>query len=190
MHDSLLSWTANVTGPTFAEHRAHVVKEERNWGGAAFYNIYETKDGQYIVLGGVEHKFCESFLNKAGRPDLIPLTREPPGPVQDPVKDYLRAFFLERTRQQALDWLADTEVCYAPLRDLYEGFFDPNTQERGMLLVDEQGNEHIGVPIKYRNEPAQAKLHVPQLGEHSAAILAELGYGKAEIEQLARDSVI
>ena len=43
---------------------------------------------------------------------------------------------------------------------------------------------------KYRNEPAQPNLQVPEFGEHSAAILHQLGYGEAEIEQLAREGVI
>jgi crotonobetainyl-CoA:carnitine CoA-transferase CaiB-like acyl-CoA transferase len=97
LYDSLIAWTPNVQGPVFAEHRAHVVKHERNWGGAAFYNVYDTKDGRYIALGGVEHKFAENFLNKAGCPDLIPLCHQPPGPAQDPVKDYLREFFRSKT---------------------------------------------------------------------------------------------
>lgn len=190
MHDSLISWTPTVTGPVFAEHRPNSVRDERNWGGAAFYNIYETKDGKYMVLGGVEHKFCENFLHKAGRPDLIPLTLQPPGPMQEPVKDYLRRFFIERTQQEALDWLEGTDICYAPLRNLYEGFFDPNTREREMLLLDEEGNEHIGVPIKFRNEPAQPNLQLPRFGEHSTAILRHLGYGDTEIQQLAQEGVI
>lgn len=190
LHDCLISWTPTVTGPIFAEHRPNLAKEERNWGGAAFYNIYETKDGKYIVPGGVERKFCENFLNKAGRADLISTALQSPGPAQEPVKDFLRLFFKERTQQEALSWLDGTDICYAPLRNLYEGFFDPNTRERGMLLFDEQGNEHIGVPIKFRNEPAKPNLQLPEFGEHSTEILREEGFGKEEIEQLVREGVI
>ncbi len=190
MHDCLISWTPNVTGPAFAEHRPNTVKEERNWGGSAFYNIYETRDGKYMVLGGAEHKFCENFLHKAGRADLMPLALLPPGPGQEPLKAYLREFFKERTQQQALAWLDGVDVCYAPLRDLYEGFFDPNTSERGMLLIDGEGTEHIGAPIRFRDDPAQPNLQVPGFGEHSAAILAGLGYSDREIQGLADDGVV
>jgi crotonobetainyl-CoA:carnitine CoA-transferase CaiB-like acyl-CoA transferase len=190
MHDSLLAWTPNYTGPVFAEHRAHDVGQERNWGGAAFYNLYRTQDDQWLVLGGMEHHFCANFLHKAGRPDLIPLCDLPPGPGQQPVKDFLAGFFADRTQAEALEWLADIDVCYAPLRTLLEAFDDPNTAERGMLLHDEQGLPHIGTALRFAREPAQIRFAVPALGEHSRAIARELGYGEGELDELARDGVI
>jgi crotonobetainyl-CoA:carnitine CoA-transferase CaiB-like acyl-CoA transferase len=190
LYDALIGWTPNVQGPVFAEHRAHVVKHERNWGGGAFYNIYETKDGRFIALAGLEHKFAENFLNKAGRPDLIPLTHEPPGPGQQPVIAYLRETFATRTLDEWTAWFEGVDVCWAPVRTLHEAMFDPATAERGMLLIDEQGVEHLGVPIKFRNEPARPDLSVPGLGEHSAEIVRGLGYGEADIERLRRERVI
>lgn len=190
MHDALLAWTPNVMGPVFAEHRAPTPKHERSWGGAAFYNIYATADGAHLVLGGVEHKFAENLLTKAGRPDLIALCKQPPGPVQDPVKAFLRDFFGARPLAESLEWLADIDVCYAPVRTLPEGVFDPNTAARGMLLRDAAGTEHLGVPIKFRNEPAEPRLRAPALGEHSRAILAGLGYGAAEIDIYVREHVV
>ncbi len=190
MHDCLMSWTANVLGPVFAEHRAHEVKQERNWGGAAFYNIYPTADGDWIVLGGVEHNFCHAFLEKAGRLDLYDLCLEPPGPAQTPVKDYLAAFFAKRTLADALEWLSDINVCYAPLRTLFEGVFDENTREREMLLIEDGGIEHLGIPIKFSNEPGTVDFTVPTLGQHSREIAAALGYSDEEIEELVTDAVI
>ena len=190
MHDSLLAWTPNVMGPIFAENRAAIPKHERTWGGAAFYNIYATREGAHIVLGGVEHKFAENFLNKAGRADLIPLCHQPPGPVQDPVKSFIREFFGARTLAESLEWLSTIDVCYAPVRTLKEGVFDPNTAARGMLLRDDQGLEHLGVPIKFSDEPARPVLRAPELGEHSTEILAGLGYSSADIERYANEGVV
>ncbi len=190
MHDSLLAWTPNYTGPVFAEHRAHDVKNERNWGGAAFYSLYLTSDARWLVLGGMEHHFCANFLHKAGRPDLIPLCDLPPGPGQQPVKDFLTAFFAARTQADALAWLEDIDVCYAPLRTLVEAYDDPHAAERGMLLHDEQGLPHIGTAIKFTQEPARIGFAVPRLGEHSRAIAAALGYAEEDIDALAREGVI
>ena len=190
MHDCLLAWTPNVQGPVLAEQRDHIVQHERNWGGAAFYNIYPTRDARHMVLGGVEHKFCENFLNQAGRADLIPLIHQPPGPVQEPVKAFLREWFGARTQAEALAWLADLDVCYAPLRSLKESMQDPNTTARGMLLHDADGNAHLGVPIKFAREPAQPVLRAPDLGEHSRSVLGRAGFSAAEIDELARANVI
>jgi crotonobetainyl-CoA:carnitine CoA-transferase CaiB-like acyl-CoA transferase len=190
MHDCLLAWTPNVVGPVFAENRDHVVTHARNWGGAAFYMIYDTADGKHVVLAGVEHKFCENFLRRAGRPDLIPLTHEPPGPVQDPVKAFLAAWFGARTQAEALAWLAEVDVCWAPLRTLKESLADPNTAERGMVLTDAAGNHHLGVPIKFRHEPAQPVLKAPEPGEHALEVLAGIGIDADEAARLAADRVV
>lgn len=190
MHDCLLAWTANYQGPVFAEHRAHTVKHERNWGGAAFYYVYATSDREWIVLGGIEPHFCENFLHKAGRADLIPLCHQPPGPVQEPVKHFLQEFFAARTQAEALAWLSDIDVCHAPLRSLLEGVYDPNTEERGMLLHETGGIEHLGIPIKFRDEPGRVDFKVPGLGEHSRELALGVGYTQAEIDELARDAVI
>ncbi|MGB0693815.1 MAG: CoA transferase, partial [Pseudomonadales bacterium] len=52
MMDSLIACLPNSMGRVFAEQQPPVVRDERIWGGYAMYNIYETKDGRYIVLGG------------------------------------------------------------------------------------------------------------------------------------------
>ncbi|MDH4381341.1 MAG: CaiB/BaiF CoA-transferase family protein [Gammaproteobacteria bacterium] len=190
LHDSVLAWTSNYAGPAFVEQRGHDVPMERNWGGAAFYNIYATADAKHLVLGGMEHHFCANLLNKAGRPDLLPLTHEVPGPAQQPVREFLESFFAQETLAHWLDWLADIDVCYAPLRTLYEGLYDPATAARGMLVEDEAGMPMLGVPVMYRHEPGKPGGHVPGIGEHGAEIARALGYSEAELAALQADRVL
>ncbi len=114
----------------------------------------------------------------------------PPGAGQQPVKDFLTEFFAARSQAEALEWLADIDVCYAPLRTLVEAYDDPHTLERGMLLHDDAGSPYTGTAIKFAHEPARIDFAVPRLGEHSRTIAAELGYTPEEIETLVRDGVI
>ena len=189
MHDALLSWTANVMGPVFVEGRPPVPKQERTWGGNAFYNLYETSDGQWLALGASEPKFAETFLAKAERTDLAPYAYRPPG-EQGPLIDYLRTLFGQRTLDEWLAWLDGLDVAYGPVRSLTDAIDDPNTTERGMVLVDERGRRHLGVPIRFANEPAQPQLRTPGFGEHSDEIVASLGYDQPEIKQLRHEGVI
>ena len=190
MNDALMAWTPHQLGSVFAAQRDPVPGDERSWGGAAFNNIYDTKDGRAIEFGGVEHKFGENVLRKAGREDLVACLHQPYGAPQAPVREFLREFVGRMTLAEALAWLEDVECAYAPVRTLSEAFFDPATAERGMLLRDAEGNAHVGVPIKFMHEPARPEFRLPEYGEHGREILASLGYANAEIETLARDGVI
>lgn len=173
MFDATLSWLPNATGAVFAEDRPPRVKEERQWGGGAFYNIYGTSDGQWVVLGGSEHKFVENLLRALGREDLIPAAAGPPGPAHKPAEEFLRATFASRTRDEWEAWFEGRDVCFAPVLDLREAFRQPHAEARQMLLRDDEGNLHIGLPIKYRDEPGALNPRLPSLGEHTQAVLAE-----------------
>lgn len=175
MQDALIAWTPNVMGPIFAEDRAPVVKHERSWGGAAFYQLYQTRDDRYISLGGSEPKFAKNLLTALGREDLFPLCLEPPGPVQNPVKEFLRETFATRTLAEWEVFLADVDVCWAPVRTLHEAIQEEHLTERGMILRDEKNHQHLGVPIKYKHEPAQPKFERPAQGEDGPALLREVG---------------
>ena len=186
MQDALMAWLPNVTGPVFAEDRAPVVQQERSFGGYAFFRSYETADGRYVALGGVEHKFVENLLNALDRSDLIPVANGPPGPGQQPVKDFLAETFLSKTRQDWENWFQTLDVCFAPVLDLHEAFHRPHVAVREMLVRDEDGNLHIGLPIKFQDEPGRLNPSVPELGQHTAEVLAEAGLNETIISEVLR----
>ena len=184
MHDAALAWLPNVLGPVFVEKRAPVPQNERTWGGGAFYRIYRTRDGRHVVLGGQEIKFVRNLLTEWGRPDLIALCERGPGPHQQPVVEFLQGQFETRTQAEWIEWFRGRDVCFAPVKNLREAFDDPQAHARGMRLVDELGQEHIGLPIKFAAEPGRADFRLPRLGEHTEEVLQSAGYGEEEIDAL------
>ncbi len=184
MYDALLAWTPNVTGPVFAEGAHPQPKTMRPFGGAAMYNIYETSDGEFIVLGGSEVKFAENLLRTFNRLDLLEYARLEPGPAQEPLRQFFRARFAAKTRAQWEAFLEPVDCCWAAIRSLKDTFDDPDTQARGMLLHDENGYCHIGVPIRYRNQAAEPVLILPAYGEQSREIARELGLDEDAIKAM------
>ena len=171
MHDATLAACANIVGPVMAEGRHPVVKHERNTGGAAFYQIYQTRDGRHIVLAGQEEKFIRNLLNALERPDLIPLCLRGPGPHQRPVIAFLHGKFGAMSAEEATNFLSGLDVCFGPVNTLPEAFDDANVKMRGMILRDDLGRRHIAPVIRFRDEPAAPSLHAPALGEHTEAVL-------------------
>jgi crotonobetainyl-CoA:carnitine CoA-transferase CaiB-like acyl-CoA transferase len=173
MYDSLLAWTPNITGTVFAEGRAPVPHEMRNYGGQAMNRIYETKDGQYIVLAGSEAKFSENLLRALGRLDFLDLAKGEPGPSQAPLISYFTDTFKQKTRAEWEAFLEAVDLCWAPVRTLKDAFGDSNARAREMLMLDAEGNSHIGPAIKFREEPAKPDLRLPGYGEDDARIARE-----------------
>ena len=175
MYDALLAWTPNVTGPVFGDDAHPEPKEMRSFGGAAMYHIYETADGEFLVLGGSEAKFARNLLSAFGRLDLMPHAEVEPGPEQEPLRRFFRERFAEHPRPHWESFLEPVDCCWAFVRSLKDAFADPHTRQRGMLLTDGRGNRHIGPPIKFADEPAQPNLAIPKYGEHSLEIGRSLG---------------
>jgi crotonobetainyl-CoA:carnitine CoA-transferase CaiB-like acyl-CoA transferase len=190
MMDSILACMPNSMGAVFADRTPPSPKEERIWGGNAFYRIYETGDGAHVTLGGSEIKFASNALTALGRADLIDLCRLPPGEGQRPVVDFLEGIFRTRTKAQWIEFFADLDVCFAPVNDLRTGLDLPQTRHRDMCITDASGKEHLGTPLKFTVEPAAIDFDAPVHGQHTEAILGSLGYSETDLAEMRSRSVI
>ncbi len=190
MAECLLASIPNNLGSAMADRRQPDLRNARSLGGNALYAIYDTKDGEWIALGGQEMKFAVNLLTLLGRPDLIRLCEAPPGPDQDPVRDFLRDTFRTRTKRDWVAYFAGHDIPFAPVQTLPEVLEDPHFRARGAVLTDARGWDHIGTPFAFANEPGHARLDLPALGQHSTEILRRSGFAEAEIARLATDGVI
>jgi crotonobetainyl-CoA:carnitine CoA-transferase CaiB-like acyl-CoA transferase len=190
MADALLACLPNNMGVAMTERKQLDPKSERTLGGNALYNIYETKDADFVVLGGQELKFARNLLEPLGRPDLVELCKLPPGPGQDPVRAFLRDTFRTKTKAEWLAWFKGRDIAFAPVKTLPEVLEDAHFKARGMVLKDPRGWDHLGIPIAFRDEPGRVNFEAPAHGQHSSAILGGLGYDASAIAKLKSAGVI
>jgi len=190
MQDGLVSWMVNNVSPVLAHARELDTTTERSLGGAAFYNLYRCADGRTLSLGGSEIKFVENLLTALDRPDLITLCRLPPGRGQDPVRDFLTKTFVSRPLAHWQEFLADIDLCWAPVKSVVEAMQSEHLAARGMKIDFPDGQTHLGIPIKFADEPGAIRPVAPKLGEHSRSALAAVGYSAVELDQLEREGAI
>ena len=150
MFDSLLPWCAHTAGDAIAGGEAPRSASQRSLGGAAFYQVYATKDGRHVALGGRELKFAANLLGALGRKDLLPLAEAPAG-EQGELIAFLRDTFATRTRDEWVAWFADRDVAFAPVLDFREALDQPHIAERGLLVEAGEG-AHIAPAIRFAGE--------------------------------------
>jgi crotonobetainyl-CoA:carnitine CoA-transferase CaiB-like acyl-CoA transferase len=159
MFDSLLPWCAHTAGSALAGGAAPRSAQQRSLGGAAFYQVYRTRDGQHVVLGGREMKFATALLAALGRPDLVSHAMREAG-EQDELIMFLRDIFATRTRDEWAAWMADKDVAFAPVLDFREAFDQSHIADR-RILVEAGGRHHIASAIRFASEDAWQPGEVP-----------------------------
>jgi crotonobetainyl-CoA:carnitine CoA-transferase CaiB-like acyl-CoA transferase len=184
MADSLIAAVPNNMGSVFADKTPPVLSNERALGGYAMYQIYETLDERHIALGGSEIHFAEAILNKLGRPDLLELCKSPPGPQQDLVKNFLTETFKGKEQSYWVEQFEGVNAAFAPVKNLREAADDIQIRHREMIVEDSNGLEHIGIPMKFLEEPGELKFKYAEVGQHTREILSQLGYSISEQEAM------
>ncbi len=190
MHESVLNASPNIVGPVFAGDQAPERARERSHGGNAMLNIYALKDGSYLALGGGERKFVEALFTGLGQPEFIEPVSGPAGEAHWPAIEFLRETFRQKTRPEWETWFEGRDICWMPVMDLHEAWNTAQVRERAMRVTDPDNNDHLGIPIKYENEPGNINFALPKLGEHNTEVLRSIGYDEAEIAAMRDSGVI
>lgn len=151
MFDAMLPWSAHIAGEAIRGGDSPVSSSQRSLGGAGFYNVYNTLDGKYVVLGGREVKFARNLLTALDRPDLIPLAEGEAGSLQEPLIAFLRGTFANKTRDEWVQWFADKDVAFSPVLDFREALDQDFLRERG-LLIEAHGSHQIAPSFRFASE--------------------------------------
>jgi crotonobetainyl-CoA:carnitine CoA-transferase CaiB-like acyl-CoA transferase len=159
--------------------------------------IFETVDG-YITVGTISDSEWQGFCAASGRPGLAedPRFNTPGGRAVNATERILlmAEIIKERPTAEWLRRLDANDVPSAPV--LRRNGVIANEQVLARELVVELDHPDIGrvrqpVPAaRFDRTPAQIHGPAPRIGEHSAAILMELGFGTAEIDQLATEKIV
>ncbi len=159
--------------------------------GGSFYDYYETADGRYFSVGGLEPQFMKILCESFERPDLtsIGLSQNPEHKAQ--FKAFLREQFKNRNY---LDWLAffkNIDACVEPVLSFSESAEHPQIVARNMVVEVEKNDgtmqRQLGHPIKFSHTPCYAAGTGGALGGHTDDVLVDAGYSEGEIKRYKAD---
>jgi alpha-methylacyl-CoA racemase len=193
MHDGALAWNS-LAMASYLVGDEPPAPEGTLLNGGSFYDLYETKDGRWLSVGSLEPKFWLAFCAAIDRPDLGPRGLDFTPANQHTFKAELRATIQAKTLAEWETIFAGLDACVEPVLTAAEAIDHPQTEARAMVVTvpqaDGNSQRQIASPIKLTGHTPTYRHTGSAVGTHTAAVLASLGYGEAEIEVMKRDGVV
>jgi len=168
--------SALVGALTYGLRAAGLWRDERESnlldGGEAIYGIYRCLDGKFLSVGAIEPQFQEALYKG--------LALRPGSDRED-----IAAVIASRTRDQWAAHFAGTDACVTPVLDLGEAPVHPHNIAR-KAFMDLEGVFQPAPAPRYSETVLERPDPPRREGQDSRAILEDLGYGAAEIEQILK----
>jgi crotonobetainyl-CoA:carnitine CoA-transferase CaiB-like acyl-CoA transferase len=169
-------------------------------GSYPYYAIYETRDAKLLTIGCTEPWLWENFCKAIGHPEYTRFARQPDQFVraanaeEAAAREAIEAIIRTRDRDDWYDFLVKHDVCVGKVYDVEEMVQDPQINHRQMI-VDVEHPTHgrvrqFGIAIKLSETPGTIRTAAPLSGEHTEAILKDLGLKSDEIGGLRQRKVI
>ncbi len=159
--------------------------------------VFATADG-HINIAASGNPIFARLCRALGFPELIedPLFRTGEARSANRVTLNERIAAVVRTESSAhwVEALNAADVPAGPIYSMDAVFADPQVQHLGVAQAVEHPElgriELVGQAIKLSRTPAKLETATPGQGEHTDAILAELGFGAEEVVEFRRDGVV
>ncbi|HEY7699007.1 MAG TPA: CaiB/BaiF CoA-transferase family protein, partial [Vicinamibacteria bacterium] len=172
-------------------------REELNWASMPLSGVFETKDGALVLVGAFKENPLRDISTAL---EIEDLSREDRFSTMERMKEHraelqgiFRKRFREGTTAHWIERLEAQDLLCSPVKSLSEALDDPQTAENGMLMEAAGRSETVrmvGAPVHLSEAAVEVRQAPPRLGEHTEAVLRELGYDSARIEGLRRQGVV
>ena len=190
MLDGAVSWLSMVHGVEYPAAESPPGQEDPTvMGLVPGYNIYETKEGKYIALGIYRQQSWESLCQALGREDFVD-QQWATGEKREEILAFFQKTFRTKTRDEWFNQLKALDIEIGPVNTPEEAFSDPQVLHRQMVLEVEHPikgkTRQLGIPIKLSETPGEVRHPAPFIGQDTQEVLQELGYTRAQIEELRK----
>src|SRR5262245_6696592 len=196
---SLLATSVTFMTPFLIEQMTTGIERTRR-GNAGLYtapsDAYRTLDG-WILVPTIGDAMFRRWARLMGREEMIadPRFRDDITRANNAalINEVMQAWCAGRTRAEAIEQLERARIPCGPVYELEEVLNDPQVKARDLLRespVDNASVPLVNPAVRLNKTPAEIRHPAPKLGEHTDAVLAELGFSVAEIAAFREQGVL
>ncbi|MES2259400.1 MAG: CaiB/BaiF CoA-transferase family protein [Pseudomonadota bacterium] len=183
---AIVDGSANMMNLILSAHAAGQQPMARGCGlldGPHWYGSYACADGHFISIGALEPQFNSLLFERLGLGADPDFQRPYDARNWAKLRARLVPLFAGAPRQHWVDLLEGSDACFAPVLTPAEAMRHPHMAARG-VYGERDGVLQARPAPRFSADPDGNTGPVPARGEHTAAILGELGLSAPDIERL------
>jgi crotonobetainyl-CoA:carnitine CoA-transferase CaiB-like acyl-CoA transferase len=163
----------------------------------AVYDVFTVKDGEQIFLAAVSDKqwtiFCKAFGLEEMLADPRLATNNDRVLARDWMMPMLRSHLAGYSAAELSAVFEKNELPFAPIAKPQELFEDPHLNATGGLAPIRMNDGSLSkvplMPFTLGGERLGVRIQPPLLGEHTNALLKEVGYSELQIAEMQKQSI-
>jgi crotonobetainyl-CoA:carnitine CoA-transferase CaiB-like acyl-CoA transferase len=168
--------------------------ERTQLNGGTFYDCYETSDGRYLSVGGLEPQFFAQFCQALGHPEWAGKGLAMNEEIQSQLKQDIAEVMKTKTFAEWSEVFAELDSCTEPVLTFAEACEHPQIKARDLLVevpVSEGVTQtQLASPVKFSGTQPEYKHTGAALGAHTDEVLSNSGMSEDQIAELRKVGAI
>ncbi|MBK6704272.1 MAG: CoA transferase [Caulobacteraceae bacterium] len=170
--------TASLMSVIYGLRASGIWSDERDSnlldGGAHFYDVYKTSDGNFVSIGSIEPQFYALLMEKTGLKDDPKFAVHMNKADWPELSEKLAAVIATKTRDEWTALMEGTDVCFAPVLSMAEAPTHPHNVARQTFVEVDGLNQPAPAP-RFSRTPSAIQGPPGGNGQESGQILESWG---------------
>ncbi len=150
--------------------------------GAPWYDVYQTRDGQYVAIGAIEARFYAELLERLGLAgEKLPAQHD--RALWPALRERFAKVFASKTRDEWVKAFEGSDACFAPVLSFSEARRHPHNVAR-KSFVEIAGVEQPAPAPRFSRTNPEVRRAPPERGDGGREALAAWGFDEAQINKL------
>ena len=184
---AMVDGAASLMTMIHAFHRHGLWNDDRGANmldtGAPFYEVYETADGKWMAVGGIEAQFYAELLKGLGLEGDASVPHQMARDDWPAMKERFTEIFKSKTREEWTKIFDGTDACVAPVLSPWEAHLHPHNVARSTFVEVEGAVQPAPAP-RFSRTPSAISSPPSPPGADTVSGLVEWGVSEEIVTKL------
>ncbi len=157
--------------------------------GAPFYEVYETADGKWMAVGGIEAQFYAELVRGLGLADDPSLPQQNARDQWPAMKERFAAVFRTKTRDEWTAIFDGSDACVVPVLSAWEAHEHPHNEAR-RTFIEVEGRVQPAPSPRFSRTPSSVSKAPSLPGADTVSGLVDWGVPEDAVAKLRQSGAL